>query len=381
MHVLVVTVVHDPRDARIRKRQIESLLRAGHRVTYAAPWPADSPGDPDPSVTSIRLPRAHGRKRLRAQRAAWRTIRDLDGHVDLIVGHDPELLMGLGAAHFSVAVWDVHEDLPAAIGEKRWIPRLLRPVVAAAARRALRVLARRVDVILAEEGYRDEWPGAPVVPNTPWQPVEVPPPDDGRVVYVGRVSRGRGALTLVALASDERLRGRIHLYGPVDEDVAALVRDADARGDLHMHGFVPNDEVLRAIDGASVGLSPLGDLPNYRHSVPTKILEYAAHGVPVVTTPLTRATEIVRSAGCGVVVADFDPPTLADAVADLLGDDQRRARLARNGRDAVAARWSWDTDGPRFVALLEGFVAGAATRPGQLDDRDPGPAAEGGRES
>jgi glycosyltransferase involved in cell wall biosynthesis len=379
VHVLVVTVVHDPRDARIRTRQIESLLRAGHRVTYAAPWPADGPGEPHPAITAIPLPRARGRKRLAAQRAAWRTIRDLDGQVDLVVAHDSELLAALGSVRHSVAVWDVHEDLPAAIGEKRWIPELLRPVVAATARRALRLLARRVHLILAEEAYRAEWPGAPVVPNTPWLPAEVQPPDDGRVVYVGRISQGRGALTLIALASDERLRGRIHLYGAVDEDVAAQIADADTRGDLRWHDFVPNEEVLLAIEGASVGLSPLRDLPNYRHSVPTKVLEYAAHGVPVVTTPLPRAAEIVRGAGCGVVVADFDTLTLADAIADLIGDDGRRARFAQRGREAVAARWSWDVDGPRFVELLEGFVTGARTRPGQLDDRDPRPAAENGR--
>ncbi|SNR87651.1 hypothetical protein SAMN06265360_12647, partial [Haloechinothrix alba] len=34
MRVLVVTVVHNPRDARIRYRQIRALLEAGHEVTY-----------------------------------------------------------------------------------------------------------------------------------------------------------------------------------------------------------------------------------------------------------------------------------------------------------------------------------------------------------
>lgn len=40
LRVLVVTIVHDPEDARIRRRQIGALLEAGARVTYAAPYRA-----------------------------------------------------------------------------------------------------------------------------------------------------------------------------------------------------------------------------------------------------------------------------------------------------------------------------------------------------
>ena len=35
LRVLVVTVVHDPEDARIRHRQLPALLDAGHDVVYA----------------------------------------------------------------------------------------------------------------------------------------------------------------------------------------------------------------------------------------------------------------------------------------------------------------------------------------------------------
>ena len=37
VHVLVMTVVHHPEDARILHRQIRALVDAGHEVTYAAP--------------------------------------------------------------------------------------------------------------------------------------------------------------------------------------------------------------------------------------------------------------------------------------------------------------------------------------------------------
>jgi glycosyltransferase involved in cell wall biosynthesis len=56
--------------------------------------------------------------------------------------------------------------------------------------------------------------------------------------------------------------------------------------------------------GAWVGLSMLEDTPAFRDAVPSKIYEYLAAGLAVVTTPLPRAAEIVEFSGGGVVVPD-----------------------------------------------------------------------------
>ena len=56
------------------------------------------------------------------------------------------------------------------------------------------------------------------------------------------------------------------------------------------------------VDGALAGLSLLQDEANFRHSLPTKVVEYMARGVPVVTTPLPRAAELATAHECGFVV-------------------------------------------------------------------------------
>ena len=78
------------------------------------------------------------------------------------------------------------------------------------------------------------------------------------------------------------------------------------------------------LPGALAGLSLLQDLPNYRHSRPTKIVEYMAHGVPVVTTPLPVAVELVESAGAGVVVCASALPIVSDVTATA---DTSRVRI------------------------------------------------------
>ena len=68
------------------------------------------------------------------------------------------------------------------------------------------------------------------------------------------------------------------------------------------------------LDGALAGLSLLHDEPNFRHSMPTKVVEYMARGVPVVTTPLPAAAELARGHECGFVVPFGDPVAAAAAV-------------------------------------------------------------------
>ncbi|HEX9890016.1 MAG TPA: glycosyltransferase, partial [Nitriliruptorales bacterium] len=117
-------------------------------------------------------------------------------------------------------------------------------------------------------------------------------------------------------------------------------------------GYVPNDQALACVRGATAGLSLLHDEPNYRHSLPTKVIEYMAHGVPVITTPLPAAAELVERYGCGVVVPFGDVDAVGRAVRDLHAQPDRREEMGRRGHEAARRDLSWQREGERFVALL-----------------------------
>src|SRR5487761_1721743 len=127
MRVVVCTVVHNPADARILHRQIRALLDAGHEVTYIAPFRACGV-TPWPELTTADVPRAAGRRRLGALRAARRQLARLAPGADLLLIHDPELLLVLPLIrHRPPTIWDVHEDTAAAVlGTKAWLPVPLR---------------------------------------------------------------------------------------------------------------------------------------------------------------------------------------------------------------------------------------------------------------
>jgi glycosyltransferase involved in cell wall biosynthesis len=355
VRVLVVTVVHTPLDARIHHRQIRAMRSARWTVTYAAPWTAAGidPGEVAEGVRTLEVPRAVGRRRLPALRAARRLLAREGPRHDVVLLHDPELVLAVAGRRRRLppVVLDVHEDLAASLTDRPWIPGWLRPVARAFSRLLERAAERGFSLLLAEEGYADRFSRPhPVIRNLPPMPSLPPTPRADRVVYVGRISVGRGARELLALGAVLADDGvRVELVGEPDADVRDELARAHADGRVTWHGWLPNDRALEVVAGSVAGLSLLRDLPNYRASLPTKVVEYLAVGVPVVTTPLAQAVRLVEQSGGGVVVPFEDVPAAAEAVRHLRDRPDEAAAMGARGRGLVASDWTWDTEQERFL--------------------------------
>jgi glycosyltransferase involved in cell wall biosynthesis len=196
-----------------------------------------------------------------------------------------------------------------------------------------------------------------VVPNSVIMP-ETPPPPAGRdrVVYLGRLTAARGALEMIELGRRLAPQVRVDLIGPADSDVARALAEAHRNGWVRHHGFVPNREALGLLRGALAGLALLHDEPNYATSRPTKVMEYMAFGVPVVTTPNAASVDLVRRYGSGVVVPFDDLDAVERAVLGLRDDDERRYRLGAAGRAGAVRDLDWRPAGERFGALLRAWT-------------------------
>jgi glycosyltransferase involved in cell wall biosynthesis len=358
MRVCVGTIVHHPEDARITHRQIRSLLDAGHEVTFIAPF-THCNVTPPPEIRPIDVPRAVGLRRRKAIKAARAALKRGAKDADLLLIHDIELLLALPRKR-PPTVWDVHEDTAAAMVAKTYLPEPFRnalpPVIRGMEERA----ERRMHLILAEESYRDRFAGDhPVVPNLTYVP-ETPPlcPGDNRIVYIGQVAQARGALEMIELARRLQPHGiRMDLIGPADADVRPLLRDAQREGVLDWFGYVPNKHALRMAEGALAGLSLLHDLPNFRESTPTKVIEYMSRGIPVITTPLTRAASLVGRVDAGTIVPFGDVETVvanvAQAVLRLRDNPERREAMGARGYFEALHHYHWPTVAGDFVAQLE----------------------------
>lgn len=359
--VLVVTVAHPPGDARIFHRQISALREYGHHVTYAAPFEAFGQAPPR-DLPTRNVPRSLGNpvRRIPAVLAAVRLVLRERAEQDVVLVHDPELLPALAATLLPsrwprpVAVWDVHEDVPAQVAMLP-LPRALRWATALLIHATELAAERAVKLLLAETAYQDRFRRChPVVPNS----VRVPPggpwpaEDQPRVIYLGSLTWARGAQELIDVAA--ALPGvTVELIGNAKADVDDFIRAAAARlPNLCYRGFVPNDVALARLPGALVGLSLLHDEPNYQHSQPTKVMEYMAHAVPSITTPNAASRELVESTDSGLVVGFGDVSAVTESIRRLDADRAERERVAGNAYSAAAAH-DWNRDGRDFADLLE----------------------------
>lgn len=355
MRVLVVTTVHHPLDARIRNRQIDSMLRHGWQVTYVAPA---GDGPPVEGLERVVIRRAEGRKRAAALLDAARAVRRASSAADVAIIHDPELLLIAPFARCPV-VFDIHEDVGKQVVDKKWLPGFSKPLV----RRIVDVLDRRIagmPLLVAEASYLDRHPSAALVRNSfdfSALPLALSPDElRDRVVYLGAVTEPRGAHTLDALAADLPEGLSIEVIGPVLSTLDGELLNLEAAGALR--GRTSLAEGLERVNGALAGLCLLQDRPNYRDSVPTKVLEYMACGIPVVATPLPHAKRIIDDSGAGITVGFDDAVQVRSALERLQADPAEARKMGERGREYARQYFDWADDEKRFIDLLEEVARG-----------------------
>ncbi|MDJ0962198.1 MAG: glycosyltransferase [Acidimicrobiia bacterium] len=336
--ILVVSTVHRADDTRIREKLIRSLEPIAS-VTYASRPPA--PSDPGGIDQWIELRGGRARRNVAAARLLF--SRDHD----LAVVHDPELLPAAILASLAgrrPVIVDVHENVPAQLRTKEWVPRMLRGPLAWIAAVLLRLAERTCSITLAEPGYRRLFSrDHPVFANYP-DALPEPAPSDGSIVYVGDVTRARGVTDLARAV--EQLPGSpvLRVIGPCPDELRLELERLSIK--VEMLGPRPHTEAMDTVARAAVGVAPLRDVPNYRYSLPTKVIEYLGSGVPVVASDLPGTREAIEDLPGVKLVPPGDIVALAEALGETLADPAHRA-AAQAGAGAVRSRFRWPADDVR----------------------------------
>jgi glycosyltransferase involved in cell wall biosynthesis len=239
-------------------------------------------------------------------------------------------------------VLDVHEDLVAQIESKEWISPALRPIFRWLAKALFGAAERFLILTLAEASYMTLFKkNHAVFANYPryegW-----PPPTtkgDGSAIYVGDTQTARGLDDAIDACGIARVP--LTVIGPVDEAAKRRWRQKAAASGLPLTvtGRKPNPESIKRVGEASVGLSPLRDVPNYRNSLPTKTLEYLAMGVPVVATDLPGTREVLEAMDAVELVPPGDIDEMAEGIRNLVSGEAREAAYRQS--EQVRAGYAW----------------------------------------
>jgi glycosyltransferase involved in cell wall biosynthesis len=161
----------------------------------------------------------------------------------------------------------------------------------------------------------------------------------------------------VLLAALERLRDEVPdllvlLTGPAR---GYTIRGLERLGVPYRHVLLPDAggvaEAYRALDVCLVASRDEGG--------PKAVLESMATGVPVVTTRVGQAADLVRNGENGFLVDVEDAEGVAASTVRVAGaPPEELDGIVRAGRETAAA-CSYEALRPRWQALLHGFVEGA----------------------
>jgi len=207
------------------------------------------------------------------------------------------------------------------------------------------------------------------------QPASEPALRDGRnphnpvvILTVGRLVEKKG--TDVLLEALARLPAGLHWRlvhaggGPLK---AALQRRARALGiaeRIAWRGALPQDELLREYRAADLfalacRIARDGD----RDGLPNVLMEAQSQSLACVATRVAAIPELIEDRSTGVLVDPESPDELSRALADLIGDPQKRRRLGRAGQARLLARFAIE---PNLAPLAERFGVGDPPAVAQL---------------
>lgn len=189
-----------------------------------------------------------------------------------------------------------------------------------------------------------------------------------RVVYHGTLTPHYGVALVVEAVGELHARVddlRLDIYGEGDA-VPELEERASVLGIeeiVRISGkYLPQYEVLRAVQGATVGVIP--NLPTRlnRYALSTKLLEYVALGIPVVAADLPTIREHFSDDEVRYFRAG-DAASLADALADVESDP------ASAGRRAAAAtrryeQYRWQHSRQAYLDVLRALARPSEAAPG-----------------
>lgn len=205
-----------------------------------------------------------------------------------------------------------------------------------------------------------------VLPNwvdVPTEPAPMPPAPPWRAVFVGALTRRKGAPQLVEamqLLDDVPLVLRL-VGGPGDEgpEIAEEVRRSATR--LVSEGRI---ELAGPEDAASVrrslAESHLFVLPSSAEGMPIAMLEAMAEGRPVLVTDVGNMATVVSEAGCGWVLSSSEPQVIAAGLRDAVAQPAELEARGRAGHAVARQRFSDASQRARLEQLLDPASVAAA---------------------
>lgn len=351
-----MTSAHERYDVRIFEKECISLSDSGYEVFLAVNDLQENEKCRGVSIVSVSCRSGNRLKRIvYGAKKVYEKALETDAEIYHI--HDPELLpYGLKLKRRGKKViFDSHEDVPAQILGKEWIPFFLRRIVSEIYRGYETHVVKKIDAVAAATPHiKEQFSGrakkTEVIKNYPKlddiifqdTPFEKRAPI---ICYVGGISETRGEKVMA-----EAVKGLDATL------ILAGEHEKLKTGQVIYTGTLNRKQINELYGRSVVGLVTLLPTANYVYSLPIKMFEYMAAGIPFVASDFPLWKKIVGENSCGVCVDPQNVQAVREACRELLSDLEKGQRMGRAGRKAVMEKYNWRIEEKKLLELYRNLV-------------------------
>ena len=181
------------------------------------------------------------------------------------------------------------------------------------------------------------------------------------LIYCGAITELRGAFEMIkAIKKTKEDLPKIKAlfignYFPssLKEQMTDLLVKEDLIGNIKLHDAVPYREVAEFYNKSKIGLVLLQKVKTFEVSMPIKIFEYMAFGLPVIGSDFGHMKDYIQRDRCGIAVAPDDPEAIARATTTILKDEKLYMNFSQNGKEAAMSKYRWEMEFEKLLSYYK----------------------------
>ncbi|WP_162260114.1 discoidin domain-containing protein [Bosea sp. Root670] len=176
-------------------------------------------------------------------------------------------------------------------------------------------------------------------------------------LYQGGFAMGRGLPAIITGWAQTTSNAILVLRGPDNpfrQQMIALAASLGLGEDrVCFPEPVPESELIEAALEADIGLVPYDPAYfGYRYCSPNKLSQYAAAGLPILSSPTAFVADVVQKEGIGFVSDLNDPQIFAGLIDDLAGRRHELVERGRRARSFFDQRFNWNVLAAPIIARI-----------------------------
>jgi glycosyltransferase involved in cell wall biosynthesis len=180
-------------------------------------------------------------------------------------------------------------------------------------------------------------------------------PQGARILlYQGGLQSGRGIH--IMLSAMKKVSDAVLVLigsGKLRSEILEIIKREKLDQKVFLLDAVPVTQLLSYTSSADVGLCLIENLgASYYYSLPNKLFEYVAAGVPVVASNFPEIASFVDSNKVGLVVEPAKEDEVVRAIEQLLANAEMHREFVNNCVKA-ANRYTWENESLKLIRAIE----------------------------